>query len=419
MPIVSSLRDQLSENIGAVLLDKDEIKRLVEDANGKDPYNVYTSPILPRAVQISEILTGLETDGEERWLLTKVLAWPRTSDQLRQLIVQASRETLAALPKLDTQVASMQQSMRGILGETIPDDVLDDLRPKREALIQILQQISDLLLNKIQHECLHVLHLKLIHGSVLDQLDDDKLPSYLQDSPKEIRAACAQARNLSGAADVQHDWVDKLEGFADRIERAFAAGDAEAASDVLYEAQRQIRIYLCHLNEKVLETAKHSSLHELLVDLPGDLQNNTFFKSFRFSIYDLKATVLARALEHAIWQDVDNELALLSDLAAVPTSQKKQFGQHWVALKLRIRLLGSLDSDAKWWNEKTKASVKNIGDELANERVERDIRPLFETFSRILREQFLFVDALLKADCKSLQKIDSDLRQLLRSIGHE
>src|SRR5262245_2286198 len=105
MSIEPSLHRQLSRSIGLVLLDNDEIEGIVKDANGEDPYNVYTDPGRPRALQIEDILTGLETDGEERWLLTKILAWPRTSDQLRQLIIQASRETLAKLPKLDMQVA--------------------------------------------------------------------------------------------------------------------------------------------------------------------------------------------------------------------------------------------------------------------------------------------------------------------------
>lgn len=424
MPIVPRLLPQLSKDIGgAILLDNNEIKEAVKAATGNDPYNVYTSDKLARADQISEILTKLAIDGEERWFLTRVLSWPRTNDRLRQLIVEASRETLAALPKLDAQVGQVQKTMRELLGEAIPDEVLDELRPKGDVVAKILKQISELLVNKIHHECLHVLHLKLIYGSILDQLGDKSQPLNLQDSPKEIHGACKQARGaVPAGADgsgAQLDWVDQLDQFAADIEKTLATGDTEAASDLLYDAQRLIRRELCRLNGRVLDVAKGSLLPELLVDLPNALQTSPSFKSFRYSIYDLKTTVLARALEHTIWQDVDNELALLADLVAVPTGKRAEFIQHWVALRPRIRWLGSLNPEAPWWKEGAESSIKIIRDEVENERANNDIRPLFETFARVLRLQFLAVDAMLKADCKSLDKIDADLRLLLRNIGHD
>ena len=94
MAIVAKYREDLVESIGTVLSQNDDIKRVVEDATGKDAYNKFTNPMLPRAQQISEILEALEKEGHDCWFLTYVLVRAVQNDRLRQLIVKACPQTM-------------------------------------------------------------------------------------------------------------------------------------------------------------------------------------------------------------------------------------------------------------------------------------------------------------------------------------
>ena len=89
MAILQAWREHLTRGIATALSQDEDFTRVVKDATGYDPYEEYTSRYLSRRQQISEILTVLEKEGSERWLLTYVLVGASQNDQLPGLIAKA------------------------------------------------------------------------------------------------------------------------------------------------------------------------------------------------------------------------------------------------------------------------------------------------------------------------------------------
>jgi hypothetical protein len=118
-----------------------------------------------------------------------------------------------------------------------------------------------------------------------------------------------------------------------------------------------------------------------------------------------------------MWQDAENEFSLVDDLFNIPSGEAMQFSDHWLQLKSRVRWLATLDPDAEW-AARARQYSDDIDDQLAEEKLESDLRPSFETYRNLIRICFFGIDAMLKSDCRSLRKIEDPLKSILQEIGH-
>ena len=347
MTIPAKYLDAVSAAIGKAF-SKEQLEEIVLSATGNALYGEYAAPDDPLHRAIRRTLDRLiEKEGTERWLLIQVLVSAVANEQLRLLIVKASPETLAALPKVDDEVDRVLQSLTLVKAMVLKPEFMSVLQPSRDKIVAVSEQIRTLAAFKNLHECLHGLHLKLSFRS--DVVDD-------RERLKNIRDTCASARlaaaPLAAAADAEVVWIAALERLADELGPPIEAANAAATRAAIGQVQRLVRLQLSRLNTHIFEAADELSLDELILVLPSVITLEECFGQLSHDIRDLKATVMARALVHKIWQDAENELSLIEDVLATPaTSARQLVAQHWYLLYSHVQLLASLDPEAKWAQE--------------------------------------------------------------------
>lgn len=422
MPFSPTFLKPVADAIGDALTIE-QLEDIVIAATGSGLFEEFAAPSDPRRLAVRRTLERLIQDGTERWLLTYVLISADADDRLRRLIVKACPETLVSLPFVDQQVDRALQSLDKVMIAALASDFKSELKPSRDKLSAISRQVATLFTYKTLHECLHALHLKLAFKSALDAaVNDQARLRELKDGEEKIERSCTTAREAAASLDdadsqVEVSWIAELERLSKQLQSTIAASNADEAAGIRAEVQRLIRLQLSRLNKNIFEAARQLSLHELIVVLPTEIKLEDSFFQLSHAVRELKTSVIARALVHKIWQDVDNELSLIEGFLDVPANGAAQFAEHWLTLKLRILWLGTLDPDAEWSKEAKKYS-EHIDDELTEEKLDNDVKPTFETYCRIVKFRFFAVDATLKADCGSLGKFHAPLKRIVEEISN-
>jgi hypothetical protein len=424
MPVSPQLRDRVVEAIGTALTERD-IEDVFKATTGQDIYLNVGTKNDPRAQLISKSLTYLARDGAERWFLTHILIRAAAEERLRKLIVKACPETLVALPKADSQVERVLQSLQQLLSIPLPPDIRHELRPKRGTFTEIVQHTATLFAFKSLHECLHKLLLKLNVGSVLQSSAGGNAEPDLKTIHRQMQDLCLQgpstAALLGAGSDeekIELAWIADIQKLATQLGSAIGAGNVAGGCALLDDVQRVVRLQLSRLNGRIFEAAKHLSIEALLAEPPLDLEGQDAFIQLTHAIYDLKPTVLARALKHKMWQDAENEFSLIGALFDVPAGGADEFAEHWFTLKSRILWLATLDPGAEW-AERARQYVDDIDDELADDKLSDEMKVSIDTCRNLVRFCFLAIDDTLKLDCGSLRRIDDPLRSIIEEITRD
>jgi hypothetical protein len=402
----------VSEAIGDAF-SPEEIVEILRRATGQDLYKAYASPNDPLHLAVQRVLEKLIEEGSERWFLIYVLVTAVTNEQLRWVIVKVSPDTLATLPSVDGQVDGALQSLMGVKTAVLKPEYIRDLKESLAKISDITEQIRTLSACKNLHECLHTLHLKLAFRSAA--AGDLERVKNVEETGAVARAASAQ---LSADAGVELEWIAELERLAGELKTAIEAANFAAMETGFDRAQRLIRLQLSHLNAKIFDAADKLSLDGLLFVLPAAFRHleDALFTPLDHAIRDLKATVMARALVHKIWQDAENELSFIEDLLSLPATDVHHFiAQHWLLLRSRVLLLAALDPEAQWAKD-TQVCSDRMEVELTRETLSDTMKPSFEAFCRVLRFHFFEVDARLKDDCGSLGKFYAPLGSMIEEI---
>jgi hypothetical protein len=410
-------RALVAEAIGDAF-KKEEIEQLVSAATGHNLYVRYASAIDPIALAVSRTLEALEEEGTERWLLTYVLIRALANEDLRKLIVGLYPETLRSLPSMDQLVERVLQNLLWLKNIILAADFRHRLNDSRHKISAISNAIRTLSVNKTLHECLHRLDLQLAFRStrIADEhsllKDIEECQQEIERSYSEALAALSPIGMNSSEAIIELIWIRALEQLAARIKSALNASDSDAAAGFLSEAQRLIRLQLCRLNESIFITANLLSLDKLIALLPPESKREEAFELLSHSIRDLTPTVLARALVHKIWQDVDNEISLVGEFFDTSEKEAHLFDEYWSPLRSRILWLGTLDPNAEWSKE-AKRETDEIDDQLADEEFSDKLKELFYSCCRHTRYRFFAIDATLKLDYSSLGRIEAPLTSIL------
>lgn len=237
----------------------------------------------------------------------------------------------------------------------------------------------------------------------------------IEETCSKARAAAAQ---LGANADEEQPWIARLERSADEIGAAIEAANSAATEAGFSQAQRLVRLQLSHLNRQISDTANKFSLDELIRAVPLEITREASFVELAHAIRDLKATVMARALVHRIWQDAENEFSLIEDVLNTPAkSVLSKIQQHWLLLRTRVLWLASIDRDPALKAQAEDYS-KKIETELFKETLSDAMKASFADFYRLLMRNFFKVDAELKEDCKSLEKFRAPLSLMVEEIGN-
>ncbi len=421
MPLSPALLPYVADAIG-VALKRAQLEEIVRAATGNELFVEYASPDDPTGRAVARTLEKLALEGSERWLLTYALTWAVTDDRLRQLILDACPETIVSSAAVDEEVEQVLANLDRALALPLPRPIRDDLSSRRHALRKIPQQIAELLAYKSLQECVRGLQADLSFDLRLTSAaakfanpsEYKETLKQFNDASKRIRDASASLGAASEAQRSELGWGAELERLADQARSALDAGDPAAASASLNEMQRLVRLNLSRLNGRIFESAKLFSLHPLIEKPSAAFIRNESFIPLAFAIRNLNPAVLARALVYKIWQEADDEIALIGDLLDGPADAHGEFDDHWRTLKSRIRWL---TESTPWWKSIDDCSAE-IDDKLADEDVDSDIKPLFDAYRRIVALAFRTVDTIVKPDFASLGRIDPRLRTILQDIGH-
>jgi hypothetical protein len=263
--------------------------------------------------------------------------------------------------------------------------------------------------------------LRLLSGALLDLVDDGNSGLNPMDNPDHILHTCQQARTAAKQLGSDREkpelvWINTLEQLASKLRGALTTSDEVTASVLLDDVQRRLRLQLSMLNEHVFEMATTLQFPGLLDDLRQEFEDDESFPNLEHAIRDLKPTVLARALEHTIWQEVDDQISLLADLVICSNPREAAFVEHWFLVRKRIRWLCAIDPSASW-AQVAASYAEDIDDELADEHADEDTAsPLVNRFIRIIRLRFLEVDARLKRHWASLNPISNILSDITAQL---
>lgn len=400
----------VSDAIGDAFSTK-QLEDVVMAATGNQLFKEYAGENDPLRLAVRHTLERLIEEGTERWLLIQVLVSAVANEQLRRLIVKASPETLAALLKVDNQVDRALQSLTVVKAAVLKPEFIAALKPSSDTISVISDQIRALSAFKSLHECVHALHLKLAFKSE-DAADDLERLKNIERTCVAARAAAAPLG--SGAAD-ELTWIAELERLGTEIGSAIKANDLDAIQTGFGHAQRLIRLHLSRLNTDIFTAAGKLSLEGLMIVLPSEITLEDSFVQLSHAIRDLKATVIARALVHKIWQDAQNELLLIEDVFSASAKDVQLFAEHWLLLRAYVLWLAALDPDAEW-AKLARTYSDRIETELTRETLSDTMKPSFEAFCRVLKFRFFAVNAMLKADCNSLGKFQSPLKSMVEEI---
>ena len=393
-------------------LTTERLETAVLSATGNGLFKEYASASDPPRTAVKRTLERLIEEGVERWLLVRVMVDAIADEQLRRLIVKASPEALGP-PRADGQVERALQCLAPVKAAVLRPEYLPTLKASCKKLLEVSEGIRVLAAFKDLHECLHGLHLKLSFRSPAVADDQERLG----DLQRTCDAARAAAAPLGGGSAVEGAWIAELERIAAELRPAVGGADRAAAQGSLERAQRLCRVHLARLNARIFAAADGLSLDALLQALPPEVALEDSFATLAHAIRDLKATVMARALLHKLWQDAENEISLLEDMLGRPEGGLEHLAESWLVLRAHVILLASLDGQADWAKRAT-SSAESIETELTREQPWAGVRPSFEEFSRDLRFRFYAVDATLKADCGSLGRLHAPLASLVQEIGN-
>lgn len=400
-------------------LTAEQLSEIVLEATAQ-PYDAFVPDNHTTRQAVSLILQALMKEGTEHWLLTKVTAVLVSDFAMRRLIARSCPESLTPPLPVEKQVERAAAQLDGLIPQLLTPTYKPELKRWRDVLCETARQLAHLAAYKNLHELLHGLHLKLTFQYGAGPIPG--LPAHAtadcQGLVAEMCRAARQALDAAGfepaAAQTEREWIERLE--------AFAALPPPPAAEALADAQREIRLRLSGLNKSIFETADDLSMHELIAALPPDLRyEEELIVQFMHAFLDLKATVIARAIVHKVWQDADNDLSLLRDFIDLPSKKIEQILQHWVTLQPRIVWLGSLDPDADWFKAAA-TYAEQISERLADEaltveRFDGDVKSTFENYFRLVKFRFLAIDARLKAECRTLARIQEPLQRIAAKIG--
>lgn len=418
--IVPAWREHLTRSIATALSQDDDFMRVVKDATGYDPFEEYTSRYLPRTQQISQILTALEKDGSERWLLTYVLVRAMQNDQLPRLIAKACPGWVDPEP-VEQRVNSLVEIFEQVFPRPLAQDIRLDLYSKQGAFGTVLQQNAQLLFYKRWQELLQRLHATLAFGLPLDT-SADLQPNDPELCGKHVADICERARkDLALLGDdferktFELSTIAEIEQLGSKARTSAAAGNVDEATAALDDLERTARQQLSRLNAHIFDAAKQLSLPTLVDDPPTSLLLLDSYPTLRQRVRNLAPTVLARVLLRKLWQEALNEIALVSDLMDAGLTRDTEFDDHWRMLKSRIRRITELEPDAPW-SKPLNEYAAEIDNQLADETTDGTIRPSFEKYRRTAALGFLSV--LLKLDFAALEKINPKLQGILEDIVH-
>jgi hypothetical protein len=403
MPIPSRYRERITRSIGTILLEEQDLKKVVLDATGNDPFVVYTTKEKPRAEQIDDILARLERDGIERWLLIFVLVMAHWDDRFRQLILMACPSTLNSSIPLDEQVSALTQNLEKVLMIPLSAAIKDGLLPKRTEFSNVLHQIEALLSYRSLYERLHLIQARLDRELVLDA-----------NSVRLIVEACRQARDVAiplGPDEVNS--IAELERLASDASRALDAGNTDSALASLISMERPVRLFLSGVNGQIFALANALSLRFLIEEIPPELEE--LFDPLQFPIRNVIPTVLARVLVRKVWQESSNEIALIGNLLDAGMAKSTEFNEHWRTLKSRVHWLAELELNTEW-SKGIDACAAAIDDVLAVEKSSVNVEPKFEAYRRAFERGFPSI--MLKLDFGSVAEINPKLQAVLQDISH-
>lgn len=382
----------VSEAIGE-LFSPQEMDEVVVAATGHHLYKEYAGPNDPLNVAIRRTLERLADVGAERRLLIHVLASRAATEELQRLVGTTLPKTLAELPKVDDLVDRVLQSLASVTAMVLKPEFMFELESSRE---HISEQIRALAAYKNLHECLHALHISLaFRSAAADDLD------WLT----KIKETCSKARTAADALGTHAEgvWLAALERSSDEIGAAIAVENSVAREIGFGQAQRVVRLWLSHLNRQIFEAADKLSLDRILM-VPPEIRRQATFEELATAIRSLKATMMARALMHKIWQDAENEFSLIEALLNMPAkSALSLIRQHWVSLRSRVSWLVPVDRDPAL-KIKAEEVSNRIDTEIFKETLSDVMKRAFAEFYRLLVLHFFKVDAELMKDCKSLEK---------------
>jgi hypothetical protein len=396
----------VSEAIGELFSPK-EVNDIVLAATGHHLYKEYAGPNDPLNIAIHRALERLADVGAERWLLIQVLASRGATEELQRLVGTTLPKTLAELPKVDDLVDRAQKSLASVTAMVPSPAFMFELKSSRE---HISEQIRALAAYKNLHECLHALHISLAFRSAAA---DDLV--WLT----KIKETCGKARTAAEALgkDAEKNWITALERSSAEIGTAITAADSAATEIGFGQAQRVVRLWLSHLNRQIFEAADTLSLDSILV-VSSEIRGQATFEGLVTAIRDLKATMMARALVHKIWQDAENEFSLIEALLNMPAkSALSLIRQHWILLRSRVSWLAPVDRDPAL-KLKAEEFSNRIDTEIFKETLSDAMKIALAEFYRLLVLHFFKVDAELKEDCKSLEKFDRPLNPTIKEIGN-
>lgn len=412
----------------------DEIEKLVAAATGNELFIEYASPKTPLRRAVEDALRQLVVDRKERWLLTHIMIHEMAGPSLLRLIVKDCPEALLPPPNVDQQVARVMRQLvlvtAAVSAAAAADPWLkDQLHQSRDKFGDISRQISALAAYKGLHECLHALDLKLTFLAVLDRNTAEAGTGALDGRPAQLQNACLEARaraaplgSNSAESQLEFAWIDELEKLVGQYGTALGARDAAAAASLMSDVQRLVRLQLSRLNARIFETACKLPLANLVLALRDEFSSNDFFDEFDFAVRDLSPTVIARALYHRMWQDADNELAMMTDLLDAPYDGLKLVLGHWVTFWNRITWLIKYDPDIQWAAEALKGgehladALADLAGEVTEGKINATTRQSFEDYFNQIRLRFLAIDAALKSDFGILSRIDPSLQSFLAGI---
>ena len=425
MPIFSDKElDDVYAAIGELLTD-DEIKTLVKRATGKDIYNEWAAENDPRKIKLKKTISALKLEGNERWLLTRILIYAAEQERLRQKrqklsekIVNAFPKTLKGLPHADSHVAKALGYLQLVLTTPFPPQLRLQLRPKRESFADIAQQILTLFAYKHIHQYWLLLLFTLSYneallagggksvvpdlGCIAQQIDD-----IVTQSPAALAL-------LGPVTQEEREKILKLTALQASL-RATDAAQPAAAARIIEELQRLVRGNLSHLNQVIFRGVLELSFEPLMDDLPTDVEARAEFKDLVQAMRDLTATILARTLKQKMWQDAENQMSLVGSLFDCP-GDAAGMADDWLRLRSFVDWLSELEPDEAWAKEAEKHTVE-IDHELFKEgNLDKAVRAHFLAYRKWFKDPFKKMDEALKEDCGSLRKMDAPLMTILKEL---
>jgi hypothetical protein len=402
--------------IGA-LLSEDDLKQLLKRAAGIELSDIVWENDTNKK-KVEKVIEYLKNRGNERWLLTRVLLYAPTEDQVRKKIVDAFPETLIRLPKADSFVTNAIGYLQTLLSLPLSRDLKHRLLPTRRNFEKMPQSFATLLAFKdLQHLFLRLLFALSANEAILAQQAGGLAPD-LNDIANQIDQAVLQSAalltRLGPGTSLDKDDLEKLTQFAVSLRSA----PMERASDLIDDVQRKVRKDLSTVNSEIFRAVQDLSFDALTDDLPSRIeaiQDRQEYRELVQKIRDVAAIVLARALKSKLWQDAENDISLIRSYFILPQNST-DIADDWFSVRDRIDWLAQLEPDEQWASEARKYAVE-IEDELFQEKNLDDVRSQFMAYWSWFRGPLLKIDDTTKLEFGSLNQLDGPFRNILKDLA--